>query len=137
MPSAGEIKIHNTKAVVEKAPTFEMGRSDASQDRFWLRMSEGVLKPEVVYSNSDTDELKGKLRALRNNTLIAMLMVNVMWMALLLSFNLQYFESIGISQSALPVLFAVLYFGIILIQFICLLAHRIETFVHVIARTNI
>ena len=114
-----------------------MGRSDAPQDRFWSRLTEGVLKPEVVYSSTDTDELKGKLRALRNNTLIAMLIINVMWMALLLSFNLRYFESIGISQSALPVLFAVLYFGIIFVQFVCLLAHRIETFVHVIARTNI
>lgn len=137
MPSAGEIKIHNTKAVVETAATYQMGRSDATQEKFWSRLAEGVLKPEVVYSSSDTDELKLKLRALRNNTLIAMLIINVMWMALLLSFNLRYFESIGISQSALPVLFAVLYFGIILVQFICLVAHRIETFVHVIARTNI
>ena len=100
-------------------------------------MTQGALKPEVVYANNDTDELKGKLRALRNNTLIAMLIVNVMWMALLLSFNLRYFEAIGISQSALPVIFAVLYFGIILIQFLCLIVHRIETFVHIIARTNI
>ena len=129
--------IHNTKSIVENAPTFQMGRSDLPQERFWLRMTQRVLKPEVVCANNDTDELKGKLRALRNNTLIAMLIVNVMWMALLLTFNLRFFEAIGISQGTLPVIFAVLYFGIFAIQFLCLLAHRIETFVHIIARTNI
>ena len=134
-PHSGEVKIHNTKAVVEKAPTFQLGRTDIAEDRFWTTMAEGVLKPELSVLNNDTDELKEKLRGLRNNILLAMLVINVLWLALLLSFNLQYLERFGIVQSALPALFAILYFGIIAIQFICLIVHRIETMVHVLART--
>lgn len=131
----GEIRIHNTKAVVEKAPTFQMARKDPAQDRFWSLLSQGVLKPEVVHANSDI--LKDKLDNLRNTTVIAMVIVNVMWMALLLSINVAFSEQFGIKQSALPVLFVVLYFGIILLQFICLVAHRIETLIHILARTNL
>ena len=131
----GEIRIHNTKAVVEKAPTFQMAREDPSLERFWSMLTQGVLKPEVVHANSD--DLKGKLDNLRNTTIIAMLIINVMWMALLLSINVAFSEQFGIRQSALPVLFVVLYFCIILIQFICLVAHRIETLIHIIAHTNL
>jgi chitin synthase len=131
----GEVKIHNTKAVVEKAPTFQLRRTDMVEDRFWTTMAEGVLKPELSVANNDTDELKEKLKGLRNNTVVAMLVINVLWLALLLSFNLQYLERFGIIQSALPALFAVLYFGILAVQFVCLIVHRIETMVHVLART--
>lgn len=134
-PTGREVKIHNTKAVVEKAPTFQLRRTDMVEDRFWTTMAEGVLKPELSVANNDTDELKEKLKGLRNNTVVAMLVINVLWLALLLSFNLQYLERFGIIQSALPALFAVLYFGILAVQFVCLIVHRIETMVHVLART--
>ena len=135
IPYSGEIRIHNTKAIVEKAPTLQMGHKDPTLERFWSLLTQGVLKPEVVQVNSD--DLKAKLNNLRNTTITAMLMVNVMWMALLLSINVAFSEQFGIKQSALPVLFVVLFFCIILVQFFCLVAHRIETLIHTIARTNL
>lgn len=134
-PHTGEIRIHNTKAIVEKAATLQMSGKDPALERFWSLLTQGVLKPEVVHANSD--DLKEKLDNLRNTTIIAMMIVNVMWMALLLSINVAFSEQFGIRQSALPVLFVVLYFCIILVQFVCLVAHRIETLIHIIARTNL
>ena len=97
-------------------------------------MAQGVLNTKKEVSTG-IKELKSNLEGLRNNTLIAMLVINIIWMVLLLSFNyLQYFKSIGITQSALPVLFAVFFFGILVVQFVCLIMHRIETMVHVLAR---
>ena len=107
---------------------------DIEEYEFWEEMAQGVLNTKEEVSTG-IKELKSNLESLRNNTLIAMLVINIIWMVLLISFNhLKYFESIGITQSALPVLFAVLFFGILVVQFVCLIMHRIETMVHVLAR---
>ena len=107
---------------------------DIEEYEFWEKMAQGVLNTKEEHSTG-IKELKSNLEGLRNNTLIAMLVINTIWMVLLLSFNhLKYFEPIGITQSALPVLFAVFFFGILVVQFACLIVHRIETMVHVLAR---
>ena len=130
MHFSGEVRICSTNEQLQSAPLEALSQREA---QFWSDIVDKKLKPDNPISN---DELKKKLNGLRNNTLVAMLAVNALWLALLLTFNhLQYFKKFGIEQSALPVLFAVLYFGIIVIQFICLILHRIETQIHVLGRT--
>ena len=100
-------------------------------------MANGVLRPEPSHANNNTDELKEKLYGLRNSVLLAMLVINVIWMVLLLTIDLTYFEFLNIDNSLLPIAFSVLYFGVILIQFVALVVHRVETLAQYVARSNI
>ena len=130
----GEIKIINTKSSID---VKEEGELDIAEEKFWKRIVDNILKPSSIQNDSNTDDLKEKLGELRTNTLVAMAIVNLIWLILLLTLDLQFLEGLGIDQSLLPLAFAVLYFGILLIQLLALLAHRLETLIHVVARTNI
>ena len=108
-----------------------------SEKEFWDDMVDGVLQAAPKTAGNNTDELRQNLEELRNNTLVAMLVINVLWIVVLLSIQLTYFDQFGIRQSLLPIVFSVLYFGVILAQFLALVVHRLETLVHVVARTNL
>ena len=132
--SQGELKISKTKRIIDQKAG---GILRYDEKEFWDGMASGVLRPEPSHANSNTDELKEKLYGLRNSVLLAMLVINVIWMVLLLTIDLTYFESLGIDSSLLPIAFSVLYFGVILIQFAALVVHRVETLAQYVARANI
>ena len=114
-----------------------------SEKKFWKDLvnrsqdSPGILKPEEAHLNQETDVLKKKLDDLRNNTVVAMLMINIIWVAMVLSFQIPALEQWGIKQSAFPVLFLVIYFVVLVVQFLALIVHRVETLLQFLARTNI
>ena len=129
-----EVSITRTRATINNAPESDLV---GSEKKFWDGMVDGVLQAAPKAAGNNTDELRQNLEELRNNTLVAMLVINVLWIVVLLSIQLTYFEQFGIRQSLLPIVFSVLYFGVILAQFLALMVHRLETLVHVVARINL
>ena len=129
-----EVSITRTRATIDSAPETELV---GSEEDFWKDMVDGVLQATPKAAGNNTDELRQNLEELRNNTLVAMLVINVLWIVVLLSIQLTYFSQFGITQSLLPIAFSVLYFGVILAQFLALVVHRLETLVHVVARTTL
>ena len=99
----------------------------------------GILRPESAQFDGNTDDLKGKLKALRKSTVLGLVFINVLWLALILPIgNLN--DLLGISylkDGPISALFFVTYFVIIIIQFGALFIHRIETLLHVMARNNL
>ena len=128
----GDREISDTRIRIENAPEMSLTVTDPSEETFWDDLIERHLRPTYL-QGGNTDELKEGLEELRNTTLIAMAVINLLWMVLLLSFDLEFLKTLGLEESLLPVLFAGLYFGILLVQFIALIFHRLETVIHVVA----
>lgn len=141
--SLGELKMRITKAVMDDAATVNLKDLGKKEERnFWKRLVDpdpdkpGILKPEEAHWDPETDVLKRKLEDLRTYSVLAVLMFNIIWVALVFSFQIPALEQWGIKPAAFPVLFLVIYFSVLLIQFLALIAHRVETLLHVLARTN-
>lgn len=136
----GELKMRNTKAVMDNSKTVKL--LHVSEKIFWKALvnnsqdTPGILKPEEAHLNQETDVLKKKLDDLRNNTVVALLMINIIWVFMVLSFQIPALEQWGIKQTAFPVLFLVIYFVVLVIQFLALIAHRVETLLQFLARAN-
>jgi chitin synthase len=136
-PTARDNDIRTAKGKINAAEYVNIGEIRSEEETFWKGMVKGVLRPESVQLDGNTDLLKEKLKELRNHTVLALVFINVMWLALLLLIQntvLQEFLLLG--DSLLSALFLIVYFLIIAIQFLSLLIHRMETFLHVLARTN-
>ena len=104
------------------------------KDPKWDKRDRGLLKPEAAHLNPDTDVLKKQLEDLRNSMVIALLLINVIWMSMILTLKLPFLAQWGIQEGAFPVVFLVIYFVILIIQFVALIVHRMETLLHVLAR---
>lgn len=138
----GELKMRFTKQVMDRATHVTLKRLKKHENKFWKKLVKsdpddpGILKPEEAHLNPETDVLKRKLEDLRNNMVVALLLVNIIWVAMVLSFQIPALEQWGIKQAAFPVLFLVIYFAVLVVQFLALIVHRVETLLHVLARTN-
>lgn len=147
MPSGpiftGDMKIRRAKREVEKATTIPLGELEDKQDEseFWSKMVDpktGILRPESAQFDGNTDDLKEKLKALRNGTVLALVFINIMWMALILFIQgLSILEEAHLSDSPFSSVFLLSYFIVIVIQFGALFIHRMETLLHVVARTSL
>lgn len=131
-----------TKIIMDGAEPVSLLQLDKKEKEFWDERvnpnpdNPGILKPEEAHLDPETDVLKRQLEDLRNNTVVALLMINIIWVAFVLSFQIPALEQWGIKQSAFPVLFLIIYFTVLVIQFLALIVHRMETLLHVLARTN-
>lgn len=141
----GELKMRDTKADLDSAETVTFAELEVkaqTEEDFWKRLvnpkqdAPGILKPEEAHLSPETDVLKKKLEDLRNNTVVALLMMNIIWVAMVLSFQIPALEQWGIKQAAFSLLFLVIYFAVLVVQFIALIVHRVETLLHVLARTS-
>ena len=99
----------------------------------------GILRPESAQFDGSTDDLKEKLKALRNLVVVGLVFINIMWIALILLIrNLgDLLELAYIQDGPVSSLFLVSYFVVIIVQFGALFIHRMETLLHVIARTSL
>ena len=108
---------------------------DDDEIAFWQYTIENVLKPtpdELTHTN----ELRDNLNNLRNYTLIAMLLVNLIWLILLAVFTFNELEEYGLSNQLLGLLFLAVYAILLSVQFVGMLLHRLVTLAHYIARLN-
>ena len=98
-------------------------------------MADGTLKPTPEHLTK-ASELRSDLKLLRNYTLIALLIVNIMWLILLSIFTFNELEQVGLTASILSLLFLAAYGIIITIQFFAMIFHQVVTLSHYIARLN-
>ncbi|GAB1607942.1 chitin synthase chs-2-like [Argonauta hians] len=99
---------------------------------FWKTLCQVCLDPSSAFSRED--ELKGKLGELRNNWTLIISVSNTIWLVLLATIAAQ--ANLSVYQSnPLGFVFLAVFGFIFLLQFICMLFHRIGTLMHTIARS--
>ena len=137
------IKIHRldeekmNDARVALQPTNDQ-EQEVLQDRelaFWLELGDIVLYP-MPDSLSNTNSLKDELKYLRNSVLIALLLINLIWIMLLYLLVIEKLGDIGLNKKYLSLLFLVVYGLILIIQFVAMLFHRTVTLSHYISRLS-
>ena len=111
------------------------GCLDDDEMTFWLHTIENVLKP-TSDELTRTNELRDELNNLRNYTLVAMLLINLIWLILLAVFTFNELEAFGLSKQLLGLLFLAVYGILLSVQFAGMLLHRLVTLAHYIARLN-
>ena len=99
----------------------------------------GLLRPESTQLDGSIENLKGKLKALRNRTVVALVFINILWIALILLIGNQgeLLEMVYIKAGPISSLFLISYLLVFIIQFGALFIHRMETLCHVMARTSL
>ena len=111
------------------------GHLEDDEMTFWLNMIETVLRP-TPDGLSHVNELRDDLNNLRNYTLIAMLLINLIWLILLTIFTFEDLGTFGLSTQLLGLLFLAVYGILLSVQFVGMLLHRLVTLAHYIARLN-
>ena len=105
------------------------------EKEFWLHTIENVLKP-TPDSLTRVNELRDDLNNLRNHALIAMFLINLIWLIVFSLFTFDELNSFGFGNQALGLLFLAVFGILLLVQFIGMLLHRLVTLAHYIARLS-
>ena len=108
---------------------------EENETAFWLHTIECVLKP-TPDSFTRANELRDDLNHLRNHAIIAMLLINLVWLILIAVFTFDDLGRVGLSTRLLGLLFLVVYGILLSVQFLGMLLHRLVTLAHYIARLN-
>lgn len=108
---------------------------DQDELEFWDEMVTTTLRP-IPDHLTQASQLRSDLKDLRNYTLIAMFLINLMWLILLSIFTFSELTDLGLSANFLGLLFLAVYGILISIQFLGMIVHRVVTLSHYIARLN-
>ncbi|XP_046564336.1 chitin synthase chs-2-like [Haliotis rubra] len=128
-----------------KGPVMQLCKAE---DEFWEKFIAKYLKP-IDKDEQKEKQIKEGLIDLRNSICFAMIMVNSLWIAInfmfqwkeVLRVTVPYKDEKGNDQvltfGVLGLLFIAFFTILILIQFLGMLLHRLETFFHLISMTNL
>lgn len=108
---------------------------DDEETAFWLYWIDHVLFP-TPDSLTQADTLCDDLKFLRNSAIIAMFLVNLIWLVLLYLLKFAELETYGLNSNLLGLLFLAVYGLLLVSQFVAMLLHRLVTLAHYIARLN-
>ncbi|XP_013380800.1 uncharacterized protein LOC106151906 [Lingula anatina] len=111
------------------------------ESAFWQQLVEARLKPEPMFKEKKR-ELESELVDLRKTALMWFAVVNTLWLTIFLTLgslgrtdptkpNLYVF-----GNNPLGLVFLFIFCILLIIQFFAMLAHRLLTFVHIIARAK-
>ena len=128
-----EERVHLTKRILEKVPDTK----NNDECIYWTGMLD-VGKPlrPLAASFKSESELKEGLRSLRNITLAALLLINVMWIVLLYTLQFPELQKYNLPTKAFEVLFLAVYALIVFVQFCAMIVHRGVTLIHYLARVE-
>ncbi|EDO44996.1 predicted protein, partial [Nematostella vectensis] len=133
--SEDSLKIRHARRQLDRCRTIDLevdNSDDGAEYDFWDGLREACLKPELAGFDGNT-ELKDKLEDLRNTTLMVFLISNVLWMIVIMVLvKHSNLKLLGVDFVGL--MFLSVYGTIILFQFIAMLAHRLTTLIHLLAR---
>jgi len=99
---------------------------------FWEKLAKDKLQPESA-NLSKVEELKEKLRVLRNFSLLVLLLTNVMWIVFLYTLVFPQLIKYNLPDRAFSLLFLAVFSIVIVIQFIAMIFHRFGTLLHLLA----
>ena len=108
---------------------------DDDEIAFWYQQLDLVLYP-IPESLTRINDLKDELRYLRNSVLIAILLINLLWIILLYLLTIDELKSLGLDVKFLSLAFLAVYGLILFVQFTAMLFHRTVTLAHYISRLN-
>ena len=112
-----------------------MGNLPDDELNFWNRLKKHCLLPEQDAFNH-SKELGEKLSEMRTRVFITWFVANALWMTFIGTITYQGSSIQLMGESFVGVIFTFLFAFILLIQFVALLIHRIETLIHFIARAS-
>ena len=101
-----------------------------------MDLTEKTLKPESA-NLGKVEELREKLKDLRNLALLVLLLINIMWIVFLYTLIFPQLTQYNLPDRAFSLLFLAIFAVIIIIQFVAMMFHRFITLVHLLARTKI
>ena len=102
------------------------------ENAFWDRLVKESLKPESANLN-EVDELKKKLRDLRNYSVLILFLINVMWIVFLYTLVFPHLTRYNLPNKAFSLLFLIIFSVIVLIQCFAMVYHRLKTLLHLLA----
>ena len=108
---------------------------DSEEVAFWMYRIDHVLYP-TPDSLTQADTLRDDLLSLRNSAIMAMLLINLIWLVGLYLLKITKLESFGLNSNLLGLLFIAVYGLLLVSQFCAMLLHRLVTLAHYIARLN-
>ena len=128
-----EKRMRKAKAVLKER--HHVTPLDEDECVFWTNKVKTTLGP-IPEGLKKSVELKDGLKNLRNVTLVAMLLINLIWIILYLTLTFEGLEKFNINPEVLIIVFLAVYGVILLIQFVTMVMHRLITLSHYIARLN-
>ena len=128
-----EKRMRKAKAVLKEK--HHVTPLDEDECDFWTRKVKTTLGP-IPEGLTKAVELKDGLKNLRNVTLVAMLLINLIWIVLFLTLTFEGLEDLNINPQLLILVFLAVYGVILLIQFVTMVIHRLITLSHYVARLN-
>ena len=105
------------------------GRLNDQEQKFWKDLIAEYLKP-IPAQLTALEETKKSLRSLRNSFLVALFLVNIMWIIVMYTVKFPQLEIYGFDARAFQLLFLAVYGFVIILQFIGMVCHRGITLVH-------
>ena len=106
---------------------------ESEESNFWEEMLKKTLRP-VPEEVMQAAELKTGLNNLRNSTLVAVFLFNLIWIVLFLTLTFTELEALNINSEVLIIVLLGVYGLILVIQFVMMVIHRFITLTHYIAR---
>ena len=115
-------------------PTRKQSEEDNEEYIFWEKLRRVCLHNEED-AFSQSDELRSRLVELRNSIMVVYAVLNVLWLVIMMAILNQGEKLKIFNANFLSVAFLVIYAGIMLVQFVTLLIHRVSTWMHFVSRT--
>ena len=106
---------------------------ESEESNFWEETLKKTLRP-VPEEAMQAAELKRGLNNLRNSTLVAVFLFNLIWIVLFLTLTFTELEALNINSEVLIIVLLGVYGLILVIQFVMMVIHRFITLTHYIAR---
>jgi len=134
-----DTRISETRSIMERASVRELYEEqqlgDNDEKQFWDNLVENALKPESA-NLSKVDELKNKLKILRNLSVLMLFLINTMWIVFLYTLVFPSLGKYNLPDRAFSLLFLFIFSIIVLIQFLAMIFHRFKTLLHLLAGTR-
>ena len=102
------------------------------EEKFWDELVGTTLKPESA-NLSKVEELKEKLKNLRNLSVLIIFLINVMWIVFLYTLVFPHLAKYNLPDKAFSLLFLFIFSILVLIQFFAMIFHRFKTMLHLLA----
>ena len=115
-----------------KSKLSEVSDACEKENEFWEKLAKDKLQPESA-NFSKVEELKEKLKSLRNFSLLVLLLTNIMWIVFLYTLVFPQLTDYNLPDRAFSLLFLSVFSVIIVIQFIAMIFHRFVTLLHLLA----
>lgn len=134
-PSKDEARMAEAQIVLQLTNDQSEAKLEDGEVAWWYELLDRQLHP-IPEALSQTSSLKDELKNLRNSTLVAFLLINLVWIILLYVLTIDQLKSFGLDNKFLSLAFLAVYGVILLVQFLAMLFHRTVTLSHYISRLS-